>query len=312
MKKISILMLTIALALPLAFNTEMYAGKNKPDKSLKDKPYNYKNDEFFNKTQPIMLKNEVQIYKHLPDEVSRQAFAEDFWKKRDPSPGTEENENRMEYERRIEYVNRFFRERVGTGRGWESDRGKVYVLLGEPDERSTQLGYIIDRFGHQKRVLKEIWVYNYHRLYLEFVDRDELGRYRLRNWSASLLSAFDRAKFQVIPIEKADQAFKFKADVDKNEVNIHIPINTVTFDESENIMNARFKITLFIYHKYKKVNQNEETRDFRGTKEELLNRKNIELTIPITVSLKGKYLFDVIVEEVSSGAKYRDMIKHKI
>jgi hypothetical protein len=188
----------------------------------------------------------------------------------------------------------------------------VYLLLGEPDEKSTQTGTIIDRFGHAKRVLKEIWIYNYYRLYLDFVDADGFGVYRLRNWSPSLLSAFERAKFAINPTEKAAQTFKFKATVEKNEVKVRIPITTVSFDEKENTMNARFKITIFIYHKYKKVKQMEETQDIRGTKEELLNRENIELTIPISLSAKGKYLFDVIVEEVGSGAKYRDTIKFKL
>jgi hypothetical protein len=188
----------------------------------------------------------------------------------------------------------------------------VYLLLGEPDEKSTQHGTIIDRFGHAKRVLQEIWIYNYHRLYLEFSDADGFGVYRLRNWSASLLSAFERAKFVINPTEKAEQTFKFKSTVEKNEVKLRIPIKTVSFDEKENIMNARFKITIFIYHQYKKIDQVEETQDIRGTKEELLNRQDIELTIPITVTSKGKYLFDVIVEEVGTGVKYRDTIKYKL
>jgi GWxTD domain-containing protein len=228
-----------------------------------------------------MSKDEVRIYKHLPDKAARESFVEDFWKLRDPTPGTEANENRMEYERRIEYVERFFKEKIGTGRGWDSDRGKVYILLGEPDEKSTQTGTIIDRFGHAKRVLKEIWIYNYHRLYLDFADADGFGVYRLRNWSASLLSAFERAKFAINPTEKEKKPFKFKSTVENNE-------------------------------EYKKINQMEKTQDIRGKKEELLNRDNIELTIPITLSSKGKYLFDVIVEEVGSGAKYRDTIKYKL
>ena len=118
-----------------------------------------------------MTKSEIEIYKHLPDNAARESFIEDFWEIRDPTPGTEANENRMEYERRVEYVERFFKEKIGSGRGWDSDRGKVYLLLGEPDERNTRQGTILDRFGQPKRVLKEVWIYNYHGLYLEFSDR---------------------------------------------------------------------------------------------------------------------------------------------
>lgn len=312
MKKISIFTIITVLTFALISGAAASQEKIKIDKKIKDKPYTYKKDKFFNETRLIMSKDEVEIYKHLPDKIARESFVEDFWEKRDPTPGTEENENRMEYERRVEYVERFFKEKIGKGRGWDSDRGKVYILLGEPGEKSTQHGTIIDRFGYAKRVLQEIWIYNYHRLRLEFSDANGFGIYRLHNWSPSLLSAFERAKFVINPTEKVEQTFKFKSTVENNEVNIRIPITAVSFDEKENTMNARFKITIFIYHQYKKVKQMEETRGFDGTKEELLNRENIELAIPITLSSRGKYLFDVIVEEVGSGAKYRDTIKYKL
>ena len=312
MKKISRLTTITVLTLVLISGTTAGQEKIKIDKKIKNKPYSYKKDSFFNETRLIMTKDEVGIYKHLADKAARESFIEDFWKKRDPTPGTEANENRMEYERRIEYVERFFKERIGKGRGWDSDRGKVYLLLGEPDERSTQQGTIIDRFGQPKRVLQEVWIYNYHRLQLFFSDADGFGVYRLRDWSPALLSAFERAKFAINPTEKVEQTFKFKTFVEDNEVKVRIPITTVSFDERDNIMQARFKITLFIYYQYKKVNQVEKTEDIGGTKEELLNRRDIELTIPITLSDKGKYLVDVIVEEVGSGAKYRDTIKVRL
>lgn len=314
MKKISILTITIItiLSFMLISGAAVTQEEIKIDKKIKDKPYTLKKDKFFNETQLIMTKDEVEIYKHLADNAARESFIEDFWEKRDPTPGTEANENRIEYEHRVEYVERFFKEKIGSGHGWDSDRGKVYLLLGEPDERSTQQGTIMDRFGHAKRVLKEIWIYNYHRLYLEFSDADGFGIYRLDNWSPALLSAFERAKFTINPTKETEQSFKFKSSVEDNKVNITIPIKAVSFDEKENTMTARFKITIFIYHQYKKVKQMEETQEISGTKEELLNRENIRLTIPFTLTDKGKYLFDVIVEEVVTGAKYRNAIKVRL
>jgi len=314
MKNISILTITIITVLTFTLISGAAVGKEKIkiEKTIKDKPYSLKKDNFFNETQLIMTKDEVEIYKHLTDNAARESFVEDFWEKRDPTPGTEANENRMEYERRIEYVERFFKEKIGTGRGWESDRGKVYLLLGEPDERSSPQGTIIDRFGYAKRVLKEIWIYNYHGLYLEFSDADGFGVYRLDNWSPALLSAFERAKFTINPTKETGQAFKFKSSVEDNKVNITIPIKAVSFDEKGNTMNSRFKITVFIYYQYKKVKQMEETQNISGTKEELLSRENIQLSIPFILTDKGKYLFDVIVEEVGTGAKYRNTIKVKL
>jgi GWxTD domain-containing protein len=282
-----------------------------PRKKIESEPYS---DDFYEKTRLIMLKSEVQLYKHLPDQAAREDFIEEFWKKRDPTPVTEENENRMEFERRIEYVDQFFREKVGSGRGWETDRGKIYVLLGAPDERTTAQGNTRDRFGQLKRVLKEIWVYNNFRLYLEFIDRDELGVFRLRNWNMDLLRAIEQAKFKIYQKkdkEEKQEWLRFKPSYKNKELIILIPGKHITFDEKENGMSARFKINLYIYHNYKKVDELEFIRDVSDSKEAFLNKKNIRLTIPYTLSTHGPYLFDIIVKDMISGSSSREMFNYK-
>lgn len=282
-----------------------------PGKKIDSEPYT---DDFYEKTRLIMLKSEVRLYKHLPDQAAREDFIEEFWKKRDPTPGTEENENKMEFERRLEFVDQFFKEQVGSGRGWESDRGKIYVLLGAPDERTTGQGNTADRFGKPKRVLKEIWVYNNYRLILVFIDRDELGVYRLRNWNMDLLRAIEQAKFKIYQKEDKEEELewlRFKPSFKNNELIILIPNKHITFDEKENGMSARFKINLYIYHNYKKVDEMEVTRDVSDNKEAFLNKKNTRLTIPYTLSTRGSYLFDIIVKDMISGSSSREMLNYK-
>lgn len=282
-----------------------------PRKKIESEPYS---DDFYEKTRLIMLKSEVQLYKHLPDQAAREDFVEEFWKKRDPTPGTEENESKMEFERRIEFVDQFFKEHVGSGRGWETDRGKIYVLLGKPDERTTTQGNTRDRFGKLKRVLKEIWIYNHYRLYLEFIDRDELGVYRLRNWNMDLLRAIEQAKFKIYQEkDKEDKLewLRFKPSFKNNEFFILIPAKHITFEEKENRISARFKINIYIYHNYKKVDELEVIRDVSDSKEVLLNKKNIRLTIPYTLSSRGRFLFDIIVKDIISGSSSREMLSYK-
>lgn len=62
----------------------------------------------------------------------REQFIEQFWQRRDPTPGTPANEFKQEHYRRIKYAN----ERFGLdGKpGWRTDRGRVYISLGPPDE----------------------------------------------------------------------------------------------------------------------------------------------------------------------------------
>jgi len=77
-----------------------------------------------------------------------------------------------EYYRRIEYANAHF---SVVSPGWKSDRGRIYILYGRPDE--------IER--HPMEIgLKpyEIWHYysSSHTFY--FVDENGYGDYRLVSW----------------------------------------------------------------------------------------------------------------------------------
>jgi GWxTD domain-containing protein len=305
MKKITgILILAILLA--MAFTA---CGTKRINTDIDGQPA--KVDEFYESTRLIMLKNERQIYKHLPDEDSRKVFIEDFWKKRDPNPETDENENRLTFERRLEYVERFFREHVGGGRGWDSDRGKVFLLLGGPDTRTTQRMAVPGRMGRRIDALTELWVYDHYRLILRFVDEEGFGVYRLRRWPTDLLTAFERAKFEVYQPEKLTDPFTFKAKFKDNSIGIEIPAKKVDFEDHNGGMAAHFKIKVYVYHNYKKIDSLEETRDITGEKEDLLGMKNFALALPYTLPGKGKYFFDIIVEDVSSTARYRNMVSYK-
>ena len=93
-----------------------------------------------------------------------------FWHETDPDPNTPENEAINAYFTRIAIANqRFKTEGID---GWRTDRGEVYVALGEPDETyETQPGEL------GGRVLR--WNYTNLRLSLFFVDENGFGRYRL-------------------------------------------------------------------------------------------------------------------------------------
>jgi len=97
------------------------------------------------------------------------SLIEDFWSQRDPTPSTEFNEVKEEFYRRIEVANN----RYGGGRpGWETSRGRVLVVYGEPDEidrRPFEPGY----------PSREIWYYNNPRRTFYFEDRLGDGRYEL-------------------------------------------------------------------------------------------------------------------------------------
>ena len=93
----------------------------------------------------------------------------EFWKKKDPTPNTEENEMRNEYYRRVAYANANFSHYI---EGWRSDRGMVFILLGSPNN--------VDRhpFDLESKPY-EVWQYYELNRSFVFVDETGFGDYHL-------------------------------------------------------------------------------------------------------------------------------------
>uniref|UniRef100_A0A7C4X9W6 GWxTD domain-containing protein n=1 Tax=candidate division WOR-3 bacterium TaxID=2052148 RepID=A0A7C4X9W6_UNCW3 len=118
----------------------------------------------------IATPSEISKLKSAPVE-KRDSLWKDFWKKYDPTPNTEYNEKEYEYFERIDYAEKNF---CFGDKGWRSDRGRIYVKFGPPDEiqsRPYELG----------TKPYEIWLY--YRLNLKFIfyDRYGFGEYILLN-----------------------------------------------------------------------------------------------------------------------------------
>ncbi len=94
---------------------------------------------------------EKQVFEKLQTDRERDLFIEAFWRQRDPTPGTTENEFRTEHFRRINYAN-YYLGRQSPIPGWKTDRGRIYIILGEPND--------IQRFeSGQETYPAEIWFY---------------------------------------------------------------------------------------------------------------------------------------------------------
>jgi GWxTD domain-containing protein len=124
--------------------------------------------------QPI----EKDVFLQLKTDRDRDAFIETFWKQRDPTPGTPENEYQEELLKRFKYVNEFFG-RSTTRPGWQTDMGRYYMILGPPQsiERfDATLGLVPAEawsyYGDPKKDLPPQFV-------LVFFQRAGVGEYRL-------------------------------------------------------------------------------------------------------------------------------------
>ena len=81
----------------------------------------------------IITPQERAAFVALTSDEERDRFIEQFWQRRSPHPETpNHNEFRWEHYRRFAYANERFAER-GTS-GWKTDRGRIYIVYGPPDE----------------------------------------------------------------------------------------------------------------------------------------------------------------------------------
>lgn len=99
----------------------------------------------------IITPLEKEVFLQLDSDRERELFMEVFWKQRDPTPGTPKNEFKEEHYKRFQYANHTFG-RSAPIPGWKTDRGRFYILLGEPND--------IERFTGETQIYNtEVWFY---------------------------------------------------------------------------------------------------------------------------------------------------------
>lgn len=118
----------------------------------------------------IITVEEAQAFKMLKTDEQRETFIEQFWLRRDTDPSTKENEYRRVYYARIAHANENFS--FNYVPGWKSDRGRIYITYGKPDE--------VEQFPSGER-----WLYKNiqnlgNTVRFEFVDLNGSGEYRLQ------------------------------------------------------------------------------------------------------------------------------------
>ena len=135
----------------------------------------------------IITDEEKAAFKRLSTDDERQQFIEQFWLRRDPTPDTEENEFKEEHYRRIAYANEHYASGIP---GWRTDRGRIYVVYGPPDEiESHPSGGSYERpyeegGGTTSTYPFEQWRYRFiegigSNIVIEFVDTTMSGEYHM-------------------------------------------------------------------------------------------------------------------------------------
>lgn len=89
-------------------------------------------DELFSCIRYIATSKEMDSYKSLDSLNAKREFLFKFFLARDTNPETTENEFKREFDERIKTVNAKYR--TFTKKGTRTDRGRIYLIYGEPDE----------------------------------------------------------------------------------------------------------------------------------------------------------------------------------
>lgn len=119
--------------------------------SAKDLPFKYKK-WLEEEVVYIISEKEREVFLSLQTDRERDVFIEAFWKHRDPTPNTPENEFKTEHYRRIKFANERFGRETATP-GWRTEMGRIYIILGEPRQ--------IDRLENESELYPtQVWFYD--------------------------------------------------------------------------------------------------------------------------------------------------------
>ncbi|MDA2937628.1 GWxTD domain-containing protein [Acidobacteria bacterium AH-259-A15] len=150
----------------------------------------------------LITDDERDVFEKLTTSEEKDQFIEQFWRRRDTDLTTAINEYREEHYRRVAYANQHF----GSGiPGWKTDRGRIYIMFGEPAQREYYAGggtYVRKPYeggGRTATYPFEIWRYRHipgvgEDIEIEFVDRSWTGEFKLAlyPWEKDMLLHVDR------------------------------------------------------------------------------------------------------------------------
>ena len=269
--------------------------------------------KFYDTANMIMTREEVKIFKRLPDPESRKEFIADFWAKRDPNPDNDVNEFKVEFENRVAYVTKRFKTEGGPG--WNTDRGRIYIFMGPPDK-------FLEDFSHGDSTIRGPilrWVYYNYMLVIEFVDEKANGQYRIRSYDGDFFGAIDILKLGAYVgtndvFLKKIVNFNLTYDRAAGEIEVTLPTKLLNFKENEA---GKFQIDLrFKFYIYEGPSLGkktlEEERTFESTTQELGGLKTIPFRFSVPLK-PGTNFVDVIIQgKQGTASKIRKLFEIKV
>jgi GWxTD domain-containing protein len=270
--------------------------------------------DFYEKARLLMTEEEDETYRHLPDAAAKERFINTFWETRDPDSLTEENEFRDEFQERIEFANENFGFPAGTpnretSRGWNTDRGRIYLVLGPPDwmhtiwrEKEPEAVVARDASGNpevpKEWIREEHWHYQEHHLTLVFMLHRR--HWTLESAPPDLLHVMEEAKREMISPANATEAefgFRFSLRYEDRCVRVDIPVRGVQYAEKDGKLRALFEVSVQVMKEGTLVRTLRESKEFLLSEGDLLDLRHLEIRMPYVPPGPGEYLLQVTVED---------------
>jgi GWxTD domain-containing protein len=224
----------------------------------------------FDNIARIMTKEMEERYASLsPDEQAE--FRRRFWRQADPLFLTPANEFRLEYMARMAYADiRFGMPEYGL-RGWETDRGLIYVRYGEPARKAT-FAPSTSSTGNPYAIGKVTTVWSYGREGPVFVFRQNPG-YRNATFAddfrfyaddyRSVRPAVMASPSIPTPFELPMQVARFRGPGGALDIEVHSLVPRDRLSENAAVVNGEVELGLFV--------QNEDAIEIiRETRSELV------------------------------------------
>jgi GWxTD domain-containing protein len=259
--------------------------------------------EFLSQVRYLITPQERRTFRNLPAS-ERPAFIAAFWAKRDPDPASEENEFKTQYYQRIEEANFVFNEGRGSEPGWLQDRGRIYILLGPPDNRE-QYPRGVTFYG----VPTEIWWYGWFSML--FTDPAWNGNYKLVPESAIELAEIMKTQLAWKPqVKAAPGVLEFRTDLKteaqgKGVLRVLVPYRKIWFKEEDGKLTAGLTLAVAALDtKDATLWETSVTKTASFSPDELLkmSRGDLVLEAPLTLPA-GAVVLEAVLTNAGDGAR---------
>src|ERR1019366_8671969 len=252
----------------------------------------------------IITDDERAAFRRLQSDAERDHFIEQFWLRRDPTPDTPENEFKEEHYRRIASANENFASSIP---GWKTDRGRIYITYGPPDEKGSQASQL----GLHTAAFEQ-WRYRHidfvgNNIVIEFVNTPGTGEYRMTTdpvVTPALLHAPGEMPVTNAATPKAGATVEAKG---QGKVSIAVPL-TACGDHRVEVY-TRVVIKAMTYSGL--VPPPPAVQDFKASIQCPTPYSRSEMPLP-NGSGSGSYTFEIVVKDMVTGKLAADTIEFEV